>query len=77
MGITPILLKVCLGISLTIPGPQPQGRAGVSLRPTGGPAWRDPTAAYFAGMRRNVVVDGRRILRREAMKGVELHIVGG
>jgi len=28
-------------------------------------------------MRRNVVVDGRRILRREAMKGVELHIVGG
>ena len=77
MGIAPILLKVCLGNSPPIPGPQPQGRAGVSLRPTGGPAWRDPTAAYFAGMRRNVVVDGRRILRREAMEGVELHIVGG
>jgi len=28
-------------------------------------------------MRRKVVVDGRRILRREAMKGVELVVLGG
>jgi len=28
-------------------------------------------------MRRKVVVDGRRILRREAMNGVELIVLGG
>ena len=41
------------------------------------PEWRDLTAANFAGMRRKVVVDGRRILRREAMNGVELIVLGG
>ena len=41
------------------------------------PQWRDLTAADFSGMRRKVVVDGRRILDREAMKGVELHVLGG
>jgi len=41
------------------------------------PQWRDLTAADFAGMRRKVVVDGRRILRREGMQGVELIVLGG
>ncbi len=41
------------------------------------PAWRRLTAADFSGMRRKVVVDGRRILRREAMAGVELSVLGG
>jgi len=31
----------------------------------------------FAGMSRKVVVGGRRILRREAMKGFELIVLGG
>jgi len=35
------------------------------------PEWRDLTAADFSRMRRNVVVDGRRIQGREAMEGVE------
>ena len=42
-----------------------------------GPAGRELTAADFSGMRRKVVVDGRRILRREAMDGVELVVLGG
>jgi len=41
------------------------------------PQWRDWTAADFSGMRGKVVVDGRRILRREAMDGVELVVLGG
>ncbi len=41
------------------------------------PQWRDLTAEDFAGMRRKVVVDGRRIVRPEAMKGVELVVLGG
>jgi UDPglucose 6-dehydrogenase len=41
------------------------------------PQWRDLNAADFSGMRRKVVVDGRRILRREAMQGVELVVLGG
>ena len=41
------------------------------------PQGRTLTAKDFAGMLQRRVVDGRRILRREAMKGVELHIVGG
>ena len=41
------------------------------------PQWRDLTASDFAGMRRKVVVDGRRILRREGRKGVELIVLGG
>ncbi|HLB67236.1 MAG TPA: hypothetical protein VJN63_01980 [Thermoplasmata archaeon] len=35
-----------------------------------GPESRDLAAADFAGMRRNVVVDGRRIRRHEAMRGI-------
>ncbi len=42
-----------------------------------GPEWRDLTAADFSGMRGKVVVDGRRILRRQAMKGVRLEVLGG
>ena len=41
------------------------------------PQWGNLTAKDFAGMRRNVVIDGRRMLRREAMEGVELTILGG
>jgi len=41
------------------------------------PQWRELTAADLAGMRRKVVVDGRRVLRREPMKGVELIVLGG
>jgi len=41
------------------------------------PQWSELRAAHFAGMRRKTVVDGRRILRREAMKGVELVVLGG
>ena len=42
-----------------------------------GPQWRELTAADFSVMRRKVVVDGRRILRQSAMKGVELVVLGG
>jgi len=35
-----------------------------------GPESRDLAAADFAGMRRKVVVDGRRIRRHEAMQGI-------
>ncbi len=41
------------------------------------PQWRDWTAADLSGMRRKVVVDGRRIPERGAMKGVELIVLGG
>jgi hypothetical protein len=41
------------------------------------PRWRDWTAAHFSVVRRKVVVDDRRILEREAMKGVELIVLGG
>ncbi|MBI4415858.1 MAG: UDP-glucose/GDP-mannose dehydrogenase family protein, partial [Euryarchaeota archaeon] len=41
------------------------------------PAVRDLTAADFSGMGRKVVIDGRRILGRSAMKGVEFHVLGG
>jgi hypothetical protein len=37
----------------------------------------EPRAAEFSGMRRKVVVDGRRILERGAMKAVELIVLGG
>ena len=36
-----------------------------------GPRWREWIAADSFRMRRKVVVDGRRILQRGAMKGVE------
>ena len=52
-------------------------RADVCIVHNDWPQWRDLTAADFAGMRRKVVVDGRRILRREAMEGVELIVLGG
>ena len=41
------------------------------------PQWRDLTAADFVGMRRKVVIDGRRIMNRAAMAGVELIMLGG
>jgi len=41
------------------------------------PQWRTLKAADFSGMRRKVVVDGRRILEREAMKGIDLVVLGG
>ncbi len=41
------------------------------------PRWRDLASADFLGMHGKVVVDGRRILRREAMDGVELVVLGG
>ncbi len=41
------------------------------------PQWRALTAADFSGMRRKVVVDGRRILRREELDGIQLLVLGG
>ncbi len=41
------------------------------------PQWRKLKAKDFAGMRRKIVIDGRRILDRRAMKGVELRVLGG
>ncbi len=41
------------------------------------PQWRRLRAKDFAGMRRKVVIDGRRILDAKAMRGVELVVLGG
>jgi len=41
------------------------------------PQWQELRAADFAGMKRMVVIDGRRILRQEAMAGAELLVLGG
>ena len=41
------------------------------------PQWGNLTAKDFAPMRRKVVIDGRRILERAALKGVELYVLGG
>ena len=41
------------------------------------PEWRALKAKDFIGMRRKVVVDGRRILNRKALAGVELRVLGG
>ncbi len=41
------------------------------------PQWRKLRAKDFAGMRRKLVIDGRRILDRKVMNGVELHVLGG
>ena len=41
------------------------------------PQWRELRATDFAGMKRMVVIDGRRILRQEAMAGAELLVLGG
>jgi len=38
------------------------------------PQWRDLAAAVFAGIRRKVVVDGRRTLRGEVMQGIQLSV---
>ena len=51
--------------------------ADVCIVHNDGPEWRDLTAADFVGMRRKVVIDGRRILERGALKGVELYVLGG
>ena len=41
-----------------------------------GPQWRELTGE-FEGMRRKVVVDGRRILDREKKEGLELVVLDG
>ena len=41
------------------------------------PQWRALKAKDFRGMRQKVVVDGRRILRREALPGIALVVLGG
>jgi UDPglucose 6-dehydrogenase len=41
------------------------------------PQWGEMTAQDFAGMRQKVVVDGRRILNRAALSGVEVVVLGG
>ena len=41
------------------------------------PEWRRLTSKDFAGMRQKVVVDGRRILNRKALRGVQLAVLGG
>jgi len=51
-------------------------QADVCIVHNDGPWWQVLTAGDCAGMRRKVV-DGQRILRREAMKGVELLVLGG
>jgi UDP-glucose 6-dehydrogenase len=41
------------------------------------PHGRDLTAADFEAMRRKVLVDGRQILHREAVQGIELTVLRG
>ncbi len=41
------------------------------------PQWRELTAADFQGMRRKIVIDGRRILNRRGFEGVRLIVLGG
>ena len=53
------------------------GNADVCIVHNDWPEWRDLTAPDFSGMRGKVVVDGRRILRRQAVKGVRLLVLGG
>jgi len=55
----------------------PLARADAWITHDDRPPWRPLTVENFLGRRRNVVVDGRGILRREAMKGVELLVLGG
>ena len=52
-------------------------RADVCIVHNDWPHWRGLKAADFSGMKRKVVVDGRRILNRSAMKGVTLLVLGG
>ncbi len=41
------------------------------------PQWRELVGADFQGMRRKIVIDGRRILNRKALDGVRLIVLGG
>jgi UDP-glucose 6-dehydrogenase len=41
------------------------------------PQWRELSAADFRGMLQKIVIDGRRILNRQALTGVRLVVVGG
>lgn len=41
------------------------------------PQWKALRSRDFAGMRQKVVIDGRRILNREALLDVEIHVLGG
>jgi len=41
------------------------------------PQWRELAGADFQGMRRKIVIDGRRILNRKALDGVRLIVLGG
>jgi UDPglucose 6-dehydrogenase len=41
------------------------------------PQWRHLTTVDFEGMHRKVLIDGRRILNREAVQGIELTVLGG
>ncbi len=41
------------------------------------PQWRELKGADFQGMRRKIVIDGRRILNRQALNGVRLIVLGG
>ena len=52
-------------------------RADVCIVHNDWPQWRDLTAADFAEMRRKVVIDGRRILNRAALEGIEFVTLGG
>lgn len=52
-------------------------QADVAIVHNDWPQWGKLTAADFSGMRRKIVIDGRRILRREKLKGIELRVLGG
>lgn len=52
-------------------------QADVCIVHNDGPQWSELRAKDFAPMRRKVVIDGRRILRREASRGIELNALGG
>ena len=52
-------------------------RADVCIVRSHRPPRRELTAADFRRMRRKVVIDGRRMLERGALKGVELYALVG
>ncbi|MEK6988075.1 MAG: hypothetical protein AABX97_08295 [Candidatus Thermoplasmatota archaeon] len=51
--------------------------ADVCIVHNDGPQWRELTPGNSSGMRRKIVIDGRRILDRKVMAGVELFVLGG
>ena len=55
----------------------PVAHAGVCIVHNDWPPAARAEGSRFRRMSRKVVVDGRRILLREAMKGVEQHVLGG